>query len=242
MWIGFVNRIAYGFSRKLGLLVNRRIVTLHAGRIFSLFATYMNFRVSADKSLFDRLPDQYLIIANHQSLLDIPLLMRYLGGIRLRFVAKAELGTNVPVVSQVLRSDKHCLVSRKGSASSAMRAMDRFAGRVLQNNWIPVLFPEGTRSVDGSLGEFYAAGFRRLQDKLALPVAVIAIDGGWRISSLSHLGRAARGSFYRVKLLGIFPKPTTKDEQVALLQRGKELIGEQLALWRREDEKLPGHS
>lgn len=234
-WIGLVNRIAYGLSRDLSLLVNRRITTVYIRRIFALLSTYMNFRVAPDYELVDSLPERYLVLSNHQSLLDIPLFMRYLGGSRLRFIAKDELGKNVPCVSLILKSDGHCLVPRMGSPSRAMKSMDRFAVRVLENGWIPVIFPEGTRSKDGRLGTFHAAGFRRMMDKAPMPVAVCAIDGGWRTSSLKGLSRDLRGGFYRIKIVKVFPAPVTKAEQMRIMEEGKALIQEQLDAWRRMD-------
>ena len=234
-WIALVNRLAYGFSRKLSRLVNRRIATSYGPRIFSIFSTWSDFRFSGDRNLLDELPDQYLVMSNHQSLFDIPLYMRFLDGPRLRFVAKAELAKHVPLVSLMLKSDQHCLVMRTGGPSQAMRAIDEFAERSRKNNWIPVIFPEGTRSPDGTLGTFHAAGFRRFLDKYPLPVAVCALDGGWRISKLSGLAKSVRGGKYRVKVLKIYPAPTNKAEQVKILEEGKALIEAQIAAWREED-------
>jgi 1-acyl-sn-glycerol-3-phosphate acyltransferase len=188
--------------------------------------------MKGDRKSLEILPEQYMVLANHQSLLDIPLLMRYLEGARLRFVAKAELGRYVPVVSLMLRSDGHCLVKRTGNPSLAMKEMDAFAKRVLTNNWIPVIFPEGTRSKNGELRPFYAAGFRRLIEKAPMPVAVCAIEGGWHISSLTGMAANLKGGSYRVKVLKVYPPPQGKAEQVHILEEGRVLIEEQLQKWR----------
>ncbi len=229
-----LNRVAYVINPRLTQRVNRYLSTKQAHRVFSILAAYMDFHFRGEKDLVADLPDQYLIMSNHQSLMDIPLFMRFLDGSRLRFVAKAELGTHIPLVSLMLRSNGHCLVKRTGSPSQAMRALDIFAGRVKTNNWIPVIFPEGTRSVDGSLGTFHAAGFRRFLDKAPMPVAVCAIDGGWRIATLDGIRMNAQGGSYRVKVLKIYPTPTSKAEQLLILEEGKALIEEQLRIWRSE--------
>lgn len=236
-WIGLVNRIAYGLSRTLSLRVNRRITTVYIRRIFALLSTYMNFRVAPEYDHVPSLPGRYLILSNHQSLLDIPLFMRYLDGPRLRFIAKDELGKNVPCVSLILRSDGHCLVPRMGNPSRAMKSMDSFALRVQEKNWIPVIFPEGTRSKDGTLGTFHAAGFRRMMDRAPMPVAICAIDGGWRISSLKDLSRDLRGGLYRIKILKVYPAPVTKADQMRVMEEGKVLIQGQLDAWRSGDAK-----
>lgn len=231
-WYGFLNHIAYGFSRRLTLAINKNVVTIQIKHIFSLFLTYMNFRFTGERYLLDSLPKQYLIMTNHQSLLDIPLFMRFLDGKRLRFVAKAELGKNIPLVSIVLRTDQHCMIKRTGSSSEIMKELDTFALRVRENNWIPVVFPEGTRSLDGNLGVFHAAGFRRILDKAPMPVVVCALDGAWRISSLMGMAKNLKNGFYRIKIVKIYPTPTNKTEQMHILEEGKVCIQKQLDIWR----------
>ena len=113
-----------------------------------------------------------------------------------------------------------------------MRILDRFAERVKKNNWIPVIFPEGTRSRDGNTGTFHAAGFRRFMDRYPLPVVVCAVDGGWNISSLAGMVKRMKGGEYRIKVLKVFPAPESKAEQLRVLEEGKELIQNQLGEWR----------
>jgi len=229
-----INRIAYALYRPWCKKINAHISTVVAHRIFSIFSTYLNFRFAGDYSLVPQLPDQYLLISNHQSILDIVVYMNYLGGKRLRFVAKKELADNIPLVSVMLKSDEHCLVQRTGSPSQAMRAMDSFAERVKRNNWIPVLFPEGTRSRTGDVGTFHSAGFRRFLSKAPMPVVVAAVDGGWKIASVQRLATNLRGGAYRVKVLKVYPTPTTKEAQLKVLEEGKALIQAQITRWRTQ--------
>lgn len=230
--LALVNRIIYTFSLRQIRAMNRKTTTKYARRLFAIWSLYMDFHFTGEDDHLDELPDQYLVMSNHQSLMDIPLFMRFFEEPRLRFVAKAELGRYIPLISLLLRSDQHCLIHRTGSASQTMRTLDAFAERVRRNNWLPVIFPEGTRSVDGTLGTFHAAGFRRLLDKTPLPVVVCALDGGWRVSTLAGMARNMRGGIYRVKILKIYPAPVSKAEQVLILEEGKALIQAQLDEWR----------
>ncbi len=222
----------YSVSRRAALRLNRWISTVFARRIFSVMATYLGFRFEGNRQSLSMLPERYLVIANHQSLLDIPLFMRYLDGSRLRFVAKEELARFVPLVSRILKTDRHCVIPRKGSPSRAMRIMDDFAVEVVKRGWIPVLFPEGTRSRDGSLGTFHAAGFRRFLDTSPMPVAVCAIEGGWKMGSLEGIARGTKGGSYRVEVLRVFPAPSGKAEQMRILEEGKALIQQKIVEWR----------
>ena len=233
--IAIINRLANVCNKRLNLLYNQYIVRVKPRQLFALFATYLDFHFAGDYSKVDTLPEQYLLLSNHQSLLDIPLYMRYLDAVRLRFVAKAELGRHVPAVSLVLRSDQHCLIRRTGSPAKAMLELDKFAERVKKNNWIPVLFPEGTRSTDGNLRKFHPAGFRRILERSPMPVVVSAVEGGWNIHSLFDMVRHLKGGFYRVAVVKVFPAPTNKAEQMQILEEGRALIQDQLDTWRQED-------
>jgi 1-acyl-sn-glycerol-3-phosphate acyltransferase len=231
-WFSIITGIVYAIDRRLCSLMYPAIAKKASRRIFALFGTYMDFQFAGDRNLTDELPGQYLVFSNHQSLLDIPLYMRFLDASRLRFVAKAELGNHIPLISPMLKSTCHCLVNRKGSPGKVMKEIDVFAVRVIENGWIPVIFPEGTRSLDGNLGTFHAAGFRRFLDRAPMPVVVCAIDGGWRMSSLLGMAKNMKGGSYRIRILRIFPAPTGKAEQVRILEEGRLLIQAQLDEWR----------
>ena len=116
-----------------------------------------------------------------------------------------------------------------------MKELDKFGKRVVERKQIPVLFPEGTRSKDGSLGQFYAAGFRRLTGVAHLPVAVCALEGGWKINNLKNIFTNLSNGSYHVKVLKVYPAPETKEDQVKILEEAKVMIQEQLDIWRKED-------
>jgi 1-acyl-sn-glycerol-3-phosphate acyltransferase len=231
-WPAVLNIIVYPVSRQLSIRVSEYIVHVCAPRIFSILGTYKNFRFIGYSDHKKELPPQFMIISNHQSLIDIPLYMTFLPGLDLRFVAKDELARHVPLVSEMLRSEEHCMIPRHGSPSLAMKTIDDFGKRVKERNQIPVIFPEGTRSKDGSLGSFYAAGFRRLSESTALPVVVCALDGGYKIGNLKKMMTNLHNGSYRVKIVGILPASHGKEEQVAALDTAKKLIQAQLDAWR----------
>ena len=232
-WKAILIDTAYAICRRWCDWINSEVIVRDTPRLlFAIFNRYMGFKFEGEYSLINALPEQYLIVSNHQSLLDIVVHMNYYNGTRLRFVAKKELGNKVPLVSAMLKSGKHCLLQRTGSPAQAMKAVDKFAVHILKNNLIPVIFPEGSRSKNGNLGTFHAAGFRRLLNEAPMPVAVFALDGGWQISSITKFIKNLKGGCYRIKLLKVYDAPSTKEEQVRILEESKVLIQKQLDEWR----------
>ncbi len=222
----------YPLSKKWSLFWSNFITTYCDRVFFSILKLYKKFNLIEDDNLKNELPGQFLVVSNHQSLLDICVHLHFFGGLRTRFVAKDSLA-KVPMVGKMLKSQGHCLIPRKGVLS--MKALDSFADRVkASSNWIPVIFPEGTRSRDGSLGKFYSAGFRRLEEQLNLPVVVCALDGGWRISQIDTIFRNLHRGSYQVKILKVFEAPKNKEEEMSILEESRTLIENQLQEWRKD--------
>ena len=96
----------------------------------------------------------YIFVANHQSIYDIPVLFASVP-FQLRIIAKASLG-RVPFLGWHLQRSGHMLVDR--------RRPDRH-GIVTWATSLParglslIVFPEGTRSRDGTVAPFKAGSF-----------------------------------------------------------------------------------
>ena len=229
--------IFYPFCPKICYKISDYIVNVCARRVFRIMRIYKKFRLSFSKKNFESLPEQFIVLSNHQSLLDIPIYMNFFDGRDVRFVAKDALGKNwIPLVAPMLKSHGHCFIPRRGGASIVMQRIDAFAGRCLSNKWNPVIFPEGTRSKTGELGKFFSAGFRRIADTSKLPVAVCVVDDGWKINDILHVMENMHKINYRAKLLKVFPPALTKEDQVTVLEQARALMQEQLDKWRSGQE------
>jgi 1-acyl-sn-glycerol-3-phosphate acyltransferase len=203
-------------------------------RIFTLMRTYSRVRLEFENLTGRELPERFLLVANHQSLMDIPVCIALFPERRVRFVAKRELGNGIPFVSLILRSQGHALVRRTGDANKAMRTIVRFARRCEREATCPVIFPEGTRSQDGSVGAFHTAGVRKILAEKPLPLVVAVLDGGWRIAKIRHLFLNLRGARFRVRVISILPALSAKKEVLDALARAREDIVSGLAAMRAE--------
>ncbi len=121
----------------------------------------------------DRLPQGPLIVvANHISIMDPPLVGGWLApllGRRPRFLAKASLF--VGPMGAFLRSQGVISVKAGGSDVEAFRA----ARGVLKGGGVVVIFPEGTRSVDGLLQEA-RPGVALLATRSGVPILPVGIS------------------------------------------------------------------
>ena len=78
-------------------------------------------------------------------------------------------------------------IDRK-SAKSALRAMDAIAKKAKEQNKYIVIFPEGTRTKDGKLGEFKAAAFR-IAKKEFIPIVPVNINNSYAFSDFTRKGK-----------------------------------------------------
>ncbi len=228
----FFLTLSYPLSHTWALFWSDFITSYCARLVFAILRLYRGFRFLGEREGKRQLPERFLVVSNHQSLLDIVVYLYYFSEKKVRFVAKDNLNS-VPMVGKMLRSQGHCMIPRRGKPVDAMRALTRFGERVSADaSVVPVIFPEGTRSRDGRLGTFYSAGFRRLVETVHLPVVVCALDGGWKLSGLTQVMRGLKKGAYRVKVLKVYDAPATKEQEKTILSEAPALIQEQLDAWR----------
>lgn len=114
--------------------------------------------------------EAYVVMSNHQSHYDIPVLFEALD-LPLRMVAKTEI-FRIPFMAGAMRAAGFVEVDRKNRASAIQTlatAHERLAGPV--SIWIA---PEGTRSKTGRMGPFKKGGFHlaRRSGMRILPVSI----------------------------------------------------------------------
>jgi len=229
----FANVFAYPVSKRLSIKISDYIARVLAPRLFAILYTYKRFHFWGYENKKSELPEKFIIISNHQSLLDIPVFMKFLPQHELRFIAKDTLGRHIPLVSEMLRAQEHCLIPRKAKPMEAMRYISDFGKRVVERNQIPILFPEGSRTRDGNVGKFFSAGFRQLTESTGLPVVVCALDGGWKLRDLRKIMTNIKYGSYRVKILKIYQPPKSKEECNQILEDSRILMQQQLEYWRQ---------
>lgn len=122
-----------------------------------------------------------IIVSNHQSMFDIPLISWFLRKYKPKFISKIELGKGIPSISFNLKYGGNVLIDRKNPKQS-IPALSQFGKFISNNNFSAVIFPEGTRSRNGEPKEFAPTGlkilFKNAPNALVVPVT---INNSWKL-------------------------------------------------------------
>jgi len=174
----------------------------------------------------------YILISNHQSMLDVPIFGGLLFSNYPKYVAKKSLARGIPSISYNLRAGGNAVIDRsdRHGAQEAIRALGE---RAQARRVSVVIYPEGTRSRNGELGSFKPGGsITLLEAAPQLEVVPVTIDGSWKL--LRHnLLPVPFGVVVRIN----FGDPIPRDgslQPVELVERCRQTIAANLERWRAE--------
>ncbi len=139
-----------------------------------LWASGVKVRVTGGNLLDPYKP--YILMANHQSNFDILALFAGLP-VPFRWLAKAEL-FKIPIFSHGMRGCGYISIDRS-NRESAIQSLEEAADKIRSGVSV-MIFPEGTRSMDGKLLPFKKGGFI-LAVKSRVPIVPVVITGSLSI-------------------------------------------------------------
>ncbi len=155
-------------------------------------------------------PDQaYLVVALHEGLLDVPLLLQL--PLPMTFVARADLAREEPT-ARLLHAGRQILINPE--APSALRIVLRDARRLQLQGRSTVLFPQGSvLGVETSFQQGALVVARRLD----LPVLPVVLAGSHRIWEHPFTPRVRRRQPVHMEVLA--PRPVTTAVEYRALER-----------------------
>ena len=124
----------------------------------------------------------YVFMANHQGNFDIPVLLGCLP-FQFRWLAKAEL-FRIPIFGRAMRGCGYISIDRFNQ-SSAFDSIAR-AAETIRNGVNVMIFPEGTRSLDGKIKPFKKGGFVLTVDA-GVSIVPVIIHGTYSIMPKNRL-------------------------------------------------------
>ncbi|MDZ4713498.1 MAG: lysophospholipid acyltransferase family protein [bacterium] len=157
--------------------------------------------------------ENYIFISNHQSFFDIPVLMKAIPN-NVRFIYRDDL-TKIPILGWGMYLGKYIPINRS-NVREAMKSLKKAAEKI-RNGISVVIFPEGTRSFDGSIGEF-KRGIFVLADEAKVQLVPTAIIGSNKIMPRSGF----KISSGKVKV--VFSKPVEYRKDKDFLENIRQII------------------
>ncbi len=150
-----------------------------------------------------------LIVANHQSLIDIPVLFDLVVDDYPKIVARERYSRRIPLISYMLRLCEHPLVD----PGRGMDANTRRLREVAETTSHPILiFPEGSRTRDGEIKPFRTTGLQAILSARSWKVYVVVVDGMWKCGKLVDFIRNIGSVRARVECMGPFESPAPGED------------------------------
>ncbi len=249
----FLGVLAVGVLFMLGSVRLRLLVVPAAyffpERRFELISTFMKwmcrniFRLltlgGARIRRTGRIPTEspVVVVANHQSLLDICQATLLADPFVPAFVTRTRYGRFVPLVSTSVRMLGSPLIDPRRDPRGALEII-KTTVRALPHGIL--IFPEGHRTRDGELRPFRSAGLQALLEDKPTPVYLIVNEGTWQVRRLADTLFNLPLVDARSEVLGPFDPPTNREEVPAFLDRMREEIAARLREMRAGSGGLSG--
>ncbi len=166
-----------------------------------------------------------ILMSNHQSLLDIPVCLGYLGR-TMGFVAKKEL-FRIPALNFWMHQI-HCASMDRADIRASGKLLEDLSRQVREGGYRFLIFHEGTRTKhpEGELGPF-RRGALRLAEAEGIPIVPISVDGTRFLVKLSTLRTIPpERRVVRVRVGTPIPvrKGLSSPESKQLMERLREII------------------
>lgn len=170
-----------------------------------------------------------LIVMNHQSILDIPLMVRSVKGGYPRIVTRARYSRRIPLISHLVRLYQYPVVDPTANPKEVLRSI-RSMARAANESDVPIgVFPEGTRTRDGEIAPFKIRGIAKVLQQRTWTVHIFVVDGFWRTARLRDFIGGMSTIDGRVRYLGTADWTEPKADTVAFMESVRERMVEGLA-------------
>lgn len=173
-----------------------------------------------------------LILMNHQSLFDIPMVVNTLDHGYPRIVTRQRYAWWIPLISHMVRLYQYPVVN-PGAKAGTLRGMVKQLMHAARTSDVPLaVFPEGTRTKDGEIGPLKTKGLALVLRARPWKVYVLVADGFWQTAKLKDLVGGMSAIRGKVELAGILEWSDPKADPEPFAQEVRALMVERLAAMR----------
>ncbi len=174
----------------------------------------------------------HLILMNHQSIFDIPLVVRAVPDGYPRIVTRRRYTRWIPLISQITRLYQYPSVDPAANPREARRMLSELR-RAARDSEVPLaIFPEGTRTKDGEIGPFRTRGLGLILRARPWTVHVLVADGFWRHAKFKNLLRNPAGVQGSLSYVGSFDWSDPKADPEPFIQEVRRQMVDELARMR----------
>ena len=148
----------------------------------------------------------YVFVANHQGAYDIFSIFGFLNH-NFRWMMKKSI-TKIPLIGMACKYSEQIFVDRSSAMAMARSIIE--AKKRLRNGMSIVVFPEGTRTLDGKMSAFKKGAFKLAMD-FKLPIVPLTIDGSFNILPRTSIVNIKYGKIILTIHKPIYPSKGAED-------------------------------
>lgn len=145
-----------------------------------------------------------LVVMNHQSLLDIPLVVQTVDGGYPRIVTRERYSRWIPLISHMVRLYQYPVVNPGAKPEDIRRTLDEIAAAARDSEVPLAVFPEGSRTRNGEIGRFKRGALSSMLAARPWTVYVFVADGFWRAAKYWDFLHHVHGVRGKVEHAGVF--------------------------------------
>ena len=175
-----------------------------------------------------------LIVMNHQSVLDIPLVVQTVDAGYPRIVTRARYHRFIPLISHMVRLYQYPVVDPSANARDLVESLRSLEREAAESDVPMAIFPEGTRTRDGEIGRFRKRGLDRILASRDWTVHVFVADGFWKTARLRDFLGGMAHIDGRMAYLGQREWADPSAESGPFIEELREMMVEGLEELRRE--------